>query len=232
MMSGPAPNSNSETDLNLSPKADESVSSETSFLAQLSGAEGEGGALPSDEPSSGRKSGILVLAVVLVAAGGVLFAMRTLGTRTPLKIADIKIDYPLDSNADVKSDDHLKVLHDLRSVGNVAQVPLRDLQGNPFEWPFAQKTFTPQNDTMSEAEREAERVRREREALLRRRQDAFRSLTLNSVVGGRVPVARISDQVVRVGDPVGEFFTVKSITGRSVELKAEDGQLFILQLGE
>lgn len=56
-------------------------------------------------------------------------------------------------------------------------------------------------------------------------------LKLHSVVGGRVPVARLGDQTVKVGDVVLELFTVTAIGGRSVALTV-DGETYNLVMDE
>jgi hypothetical protein len=55
------------------------------------------------------------------------------------------------------------------------------------------------------------------------------ALVVQSVMGGRRPVARISGETYGVGDKVNDTFTVKAIDGRSVTLEAK-GYLFTLSM--
>jgi len=61
--------------------------------------------------------------------------------------------------------------------------------------------------------------------------DTLASLTLQGVLGGTIPVARVSGETVRVGDTLSEIFTVKLITGRTVTLET-DGKEFQLTMEE
>jgi len=67
----------------------------------------------------------------------------------------------------------------------------------------------------------------ELQARLAKVQSEFNKLELNSVLGGSMPIARISGEAVRVGDKIGDYFTVVAIHGRSVELSAE-GEIYTL----
>ena len=183
----------------------------------------------SDSEAKRGLSGMAVLLIVVGAAGAVLLAMRQLGLGPSLNFADIKIDYPLEGPGVGPGGDHLRILTDLKSSHEVAQVPLEDVQMNPFEW----KAIKPVETVKAEqaAVDEAELSRRELEAHQKRLDSALAKLKLNSVLAGRVPVARISGEMVRVGDVVGELFTVTAITGRSVELAAGE-RVFTLTLGD
>jgi hypothetical protein len=54
-------------------------------------------------------------------------------------------------------------------------------------------------------------------------------LVLHSVMGGKLPLARINDETVTVGDTVAEYFTVAEIEGRNVTITA-DGEAFTLSM--
>lgn len=181
-----------------------------------------------DPDSSLLKSkygGVAVLLFVLVVAGATLFGMRSLGRAGSIALIDIKIDYPLDATSNASLKDQQLVLQDLRSSGQLKQVPLEEVQMNPFEW----KGLGP--DTRASARSSsmdpAEAERRAREARQKQIEVALSRLRLNSTIGGRVPMASISGEMVKVGSTVGEFFTVEAIDGRSVTLVA-DGQQYVL----
>ena len=61
----------------------------------------------------------------------------------------------------------------------------------------------------------------------------FNSLTLNSVMAGRVPVAMISGKMVKVGEEIDGMFIVGAIRPkeRTVELLA-DGRTYTLTMEE
>ena len=174
-----------------------------------------------------RLSGTTLLALVVVCAAGVLLGMRYLGRATKIEIADVKIDYPIDGQPQVTPVVVGPVLEDLWSSDKVAQVPLEAVQMNPFEWRGIDvKTKDPVVAFDPEAERLRQQAERERQIA-----EAAAQLKLNGVVGGSAPLARISGELKKVGDAVGEYFTVKSIEGRTVVLVAGD-QSFTLHMGE
>ncbi len=185
-----------------------------------------------DHESTGfrhRHSGALILTMVIGVAGAMLFAMRSLGQAGKIALLDIKIDYPLDSAGASKSlKDQQVVLQDLRNSGKVRQVPLEEVQMNPFEWrglgPAEAATGPVGVDPAEVARRALESRRREI-------QEGFARLHLNSIIGGAVPVASISGEMVKVGGKIGEHFIVRSIDGRSVVLVGDD-QVFTLTLGK
>ena len=113
------------------------------------------------------------------------------------------------------------------------QVPAEHIDKNPFRLERGRPaaTETPVVDDSAErAAREAERLRLEAERRLSELNIAFSRLTLNTVMtGGRVPVARINNQIVGVGERVGEHFTVVDITSEGVEMLAE-GHTFHLEV--
>lgn len=178
---------------------------------------------------SGRHSGTLVLLMVVVVAGVALWGMRELGKSGMPGFADVKIDYPLDDlqlvSTDAKGQD---ILQQLAVSQQVPQLPLEAVANNPFEWRGAMiqataVTSTPTIDPVDEAEQA-------RLARLKAIESEFARFRLNSVIGGSMPVARISGELVRIGDQVGEYFTVQSIGTRRVILQADD-KMYTLTMG-
>lgn len=192
-------------------------------------AAGPGGFLNAQDLESkpSKFSGLLVLGMVVAVAGGVLFGMRQLGMGPKLSLAEIKIDYPLDSDPLNANSDHERILEDLRTGGNVQRVPLEMVQTNPFAW----RSLAPKEVPEKKQESIEDLSRRQAEERRQKTRDAAAALVLNSMMGGRVPMARIDGQLVRVGDRVGEYFTVKAISGRSVELASED-EVFSISMNE
>lgn len=176
----------------------------------------------------GQLGGFAVLAIIIMIGSGLLFGMRQLGMAGGVELIDIKIDYPIDERDRASGPDHRSILEDLRTSGEVVQVPAELVQMNPFEW----KAETTQNEVVDDGPlREAERLRKEQAARDNQIRSALASLKLNSVMGGRVPMAQISGNLVREGDTIDPGFTVTRIEGRSVTLRV-DGRDFVLTLGE
>lgn len=189
----------------------------------------EGGA--SAPPKSKLSGQAALLVMVLVAGAGGLLAMRYLGMGPRSSQGEVvKIDYDL--NKVSESVDHNRVLADLSANRSAEQVPPDQVQRNPFKFAGSlESEAAPTPDRPASADPDI--ARREREAAERQKRldQAFASLDLHTVLAGSNPVARISGETVRVGDRIGEFFTVVDIQGRSVSLEC-DGKTFVLSLAE
>ena len=134
-------------------------------------------------------------------------------------------------------------MDDLARSGRPIQVPLEDLPSSPFE---VNKRLSLSSVSMSEVDpaqlseqqrlraeqRQAEEQRR-RAAVMRERVDEESArLKVQSMIGGRVPVATINGQLCRVGDQVGNgIFTVREITNKGVVVVADD-RSFLIQMGK
>ncbi len=171
---------------------------------------------------------VLILALVVAVAGGGLFAMRKMGLGSQIQFTNVEIDYPLDNSAFTGRDDEL--LADLRN-SDLEQVPLSQVQKNPFQLISDGHVIDDQPVAMAgETEAEA-RLRREQEERRREIVRKYADLDLNSVLLGSTPVARVSGETVRVGDMIEGLFRVTSISARTVNLEV-DGKLYTLSLGE
>jgi hypothetical protein len=186
------------------------------------------GPLGAVQSAMGRLGGFAVLAMIIVAGSAMLFGMRKLGMAGGVELIDIKIDYPIDAKDQASGADHRAILEDLRTSGQVVQVPSELVQMNPFEWKDESKSVETVDDS---ARTEQERLRKAQAAREAQLKSALAAMKLNSVMGGRVPMAQISGQLVRVGDVIGPGFMVMRIEGRTVALEV-DGKEFVLALGE
>lgn len=206
--------------------AEEASSDPMNESAEGGGLIGVGADLPTGQSAKARVStGTLILLLVVVVAGGVLYIMRQFGLGTRLELVDVKIDYPIDGVRNTDTEQHERVLAALRDSATAVQVPLKEVKKNPFQLGLQEDRAAPEPVAQTPFDREAaERARRQQ--LIR---TTFASLELNSVVGGSMPIARISGENVRVGDRVKELFTVSSIRGRTVELVA-DGEVYTLTM--
>jgi hypothetical protein len=203
----------------------------SSFLSDIrgGGAGGEEGAAPKKRSKlSGSTS--LVFAGVLAGAG-VLVAMRFFGLGPVAASAKVDVEYQAPANSKALQADHERVLSTLeRSVAAVqAQTPSDKLQKNPFQLVSAQPAAA--DAPIDDGKKAAELVARQKAERRAKIESTLSQLKVYSVVGGRVPVARLGDQTVKVGDVVAELFTVTAIGGRSVALTV-DGETFNLAMDE
>jgi hypothetical protein len=171
----------------------------------------------------------LILAMLLVAGGGLVYAMRVLGIGPLTTLGATKMpDYDLTSGKS-KTAEHKRVLEQLNAANVTTQVPVEQVQKNPF---VMSELLGPEPTAADpNAKAGAERAKRDADARKRRFETALNGLKLNGVLGGSNPVARISGDAVRVGDVVGEIFKVKAIHDRRVELEF-DGQIFTLSMDD
>lgn len=173
----------------------------------------------------------IFLLLLVIGGGGMIYGMRLVGIGPLSALAFTQMpDYDLTKTGS-KTAEHKKVLDQLSAANVKTQVPVDQVQKNPFMMAdvLAPDAKGEGEDVTSKAS--AERAKREAEARRRKVESALNELKLHGVIGGSNPVARISGQAVRVGDTLSEVFTVKAIHSRSVDLEY-DGQIFPLSLDD
>jgi len=181
---------------------------------------------------------VLIAAVVLIAAGG-LFAMRQLAEATAASDADHEIELTIESFLKTitgqrgptsrggqttvrgQSDRALAVL---TTEYSERQVPLRDVQRNPFiifqPPPSAPPTADEIPAQSSQQELRWQQKRQQHQTAIERE---GANLTLKSVLGGSTPLAVVNNKIVRIGDTVATSqpqitFRVLSIETDAVKL--------------
>lgn len=190
---------------------------------------GEGGETVIEAPARPRiPPYVIMLAVLVVASGAVLFGMRKIGMGAGL-LADAapEIAYDVTRQMDDVTRDHQRAIEELRGDHNVGQVPVENVQKNPFEL----DTLLPEQ-VQAPTEIKAGETPEQRQAreLKARMITAYKGLRVQALVGGSNPVAKISDGLYRVGDRVAGVFEVIAIHGREVELKGDDGETYLVEM--
>lgn len=174
----------------------------------------------------------VVALIVLSVSAAALVGMRQLGKRSGMRmaIAEIPIDTGDSQANSEKAATYERIMSDLRRAQHPLDVALGEFGKSPFMLE-APKMTDPEKPTPKDDPEDARRKLAERERALRREklQQAFNNLHLQSVMDGRVPLARINGEILQVGERVDGFFVVTSISGRAVELDG-DGETFILNL--
>lgn len=176
----------------------------------------------------------LILLLVLAVSTASLMWMRREGTRAGVNFTELKVSYE-EPDAE-KARTYARIMADLSRI----QTPLDLALGEFGKSPFMLDTGTtvveikpglPMPVGLSPEEIAAREAAAKAEA---RKQEVLAELAtfqLASVMGGRSPLARISGDTYRVGDRVGENFTVTAIEGRSVTLTA-DGESYTISMEE
>lgn len=181
--------------------------------------------------ASQRPRQMVVLVILVLGAVGAIFAMRHFGMGPAGALAEVDLNYkPTPGGAGVSPH---KVLADLERSRRAVQVPAENITQDPFvldnTTPEVAEKPTVDPDLARRAE--AERLRQQQEARRKAIETDLHKLTLQGVMGGSSPVARISGQLYKVGMPVGDYFTITAIGGREVTLRA-DGQDFTLTMDD
>lgn len=207
----------------------EGAAEASNLLAELRGGASEASEIPVTGPRMKRpKTANIVIGVVVVVSIGVIYGMRLHGMGLGMTLAIDKlpaIDYDLERRGTADRDQQriLRQLKNLRPVQNQNE----SIDKNPFRLTESKPTEVApiRNPVDPDAER------RVQEAL---QQTAFGSLELQAVMNGRIPIAKINNRIVKVGDTIKVNdiqFTVKGIHDRTVELEL-DGKVFALSMSD
>lgn len=191
------------------------------------GVAGPGGGLEAPKGSKISHAAIF-FAILIVVGGGLLFVMRKIGINPMSAIASMKepdVDLTKSGKPPI---DHRRVLRDLSESTVKSQVPIEQVQKNPFEIP--EVIAAEEHDDPKEIERKRlEKEAKDTAARQARIESVLATMQLHGILGGSNPVARINDKAVRVGDKIEDYFTVDTIEGRKVVLECE-GNLYELSL--
>lgn len=195
--------------------------------------EASGGAEAASSEKRSPSKQYMIVGFVLAVSAGLLWFMR--GQAIGVDVAEgteVKIDYEVDEKA--ASSDTVRqreVLFNLELSEDPVQVPSAEIQKNPF----AMATLTgvePEPTTQvadGSSEPEAPRGPTPEEIREGQLDRLAASLELNTVLRGRVSLARINGKTYRIGDAVESEFILLSIEDRTVTLGA-DGITYILEL--
>lgn len=164
----------------------------------------------------------LVLALVLTASAASLYMMRKQGMGAGIKFntTQVKIDADIDNLHAPTTAVQQRILADLERGTEPQQLALEKLHKNPFVLPETEGSSSPTEPAVNP------RLQREAEIVA-----ALGGIQLNGVMQGPVPLARVNNKLVRVGDRVEKIFLVAQIHDRSIDLIA-DGQTYTLNMGE
>ncbi len=215
------------TDL-LRPEEQESGIEQSDGMDMLAGDDGLAGG-----HSKPKIPGYLLLMLVLVAAAGVvLFGMRKVGLGPGTLLAETTtIDYdPLQQSKAVTPEER-KLLSDLGADRSNGQIPPEDIQKNPFE--LAEALKRQEEDKPQEIRRGPDPL--ELAAQRKVKVKAFVDrLKINSILGGSRPLARINNEPYRVGDGIplsvdgtDAELTVAEVHGHTVVLVFENNRYIL-----
>jgi hypothetical protein len=168
------------------------------------GPDGGDGGMPS-APRTKVSQQTIVLMVVLSVSASAIFGMRTLGVRAGIAMGSDVVEYTppeIDRNSTYD-----RILADLARIQNPLDVALGEFGKSPFM--LQQTAVAAPVDPVAAGEDNAEqRAAAERQARIEARRkeltDQLAAMKVQSIMGGKAPLARISGEMYRVGDTVAD----------------------------
>ncbi|MEX0655504.1 MAG: hypothetical protein WD534_06030 [Phycisphaeraceae bacterium] len=201
----------------------------------------EGGTAGSRGPMG---QGAILIALVVLIAGGVLYGMRLaqgeltdganqqIETRIEETLSRLSQPDTMRDN-DPLAEQNLQALFDdtdaivamFAADRTASQVPIDYVQKNPFT--LYSPAITPEETVEEDAGADEEALRAARRVELERE---IQNMQLQSVMGGRKPVAIIDSEFLRVGHTIGSF-TVEQISSDDLTVVLEhEGERFTLSM--
>lgn len=211
---------------------DDAGGDSNSILSDLGGGASAHGGFQAPKAASKFSMQTIVIAGVLLVSGGMLYWMRAEATKAGVMTwVEPPIDYIDQQKPKRTEKEQEQILAGLNPTEIPAEVT--EVDGvNPFRLQAdvaGDTARTPVEDDAYKAQQLALKIEREHNQAI---QKAIMSLQLQSVMTGRVPLARISGQMARVGDKVGAFFTVQTIGRSDVELIDDRGASHVLTMAD
>ncbi|MFG0286493.1 MAG: hypothetical protein ACF8R7_18925 [Phycisphaerales bacterium JB039] len=199
---------------------DEAAQSQ-SIMTQLSGGSGGGDDFDVATASAPKKTlplQAMAVGLVLIVAAGALFLMRREGTKVGIEwdSAPLVIVPPETKGQKLENED--EILAALAETGPPDQIPAENIKNDPFILVDGQTETRAAGPVTDPSKAAIERRRVEIQAAVGR-------VHVQSIILGRVPIAKINGKLLRVGDVVEEFLRITRIEDRTVFLTV-DGQVF------
>ena len=203
--------------------ADPNQSMPAAFAAGLQIAEASG---LSVAPRKRFNTQHVIIVTTLALSVCMIYGMRRYGMQSGLKFDTTEVVYTRDDANHKRAAEFQKLVAQM----NVADKELLAVDKNPFKLMGAEAgdATAGNGPVIDEAAEKAKRLAAER---VKELESEFAELKLGSIMMGRVPLARINDELVRVGDVAGENFKIVSIEPQTVTLVA-DGKKYTLTLTE
>lgn len=154
-----------------------------------------------------------IVAGVLVLAGGVIYWMHHRGIAPAKLIKPVQMKYSIEQTQARYYEGEDRILRSLAMAGPPPQVPLEDINENPFRLDRAPREEGPVTPT---------EIKPIRDPLLVKAEQMLDSIKIEMVLNNEAnPLAKINGKVYRVGDRVDDVLEIVSISGRSVTFRAK-----------
>ena len=178
-----------------------------------------------------RLSGQIACMIIIVAvSAATIFFMRQYGVKAGINFDTVTVEYQQPDESRART--YERIMNDLSRIQKPMEVALGEFGSSPFMLDKPVTRVNPADPNSASktpeqiaAESEQRRLEQEREDMML----TLRNLKLQGVMGGHVPLARISDNTYRVGDVIFKTFTITKIEGRQVTVEAR-GEEFVLSM--
>lgn len=166
--------------------------------------------------SDGRKRlpmQVAVVAGVLLVTGGVIYWMHHKGIAPGKLLKPMEMRYTIEQTQARHYEGEARILRSLAMAGPPPQIPLEEIQENPFRLERAPKDDGPVRPV---------EVAPVRDEVLVKAEQMLGSIKIEMVLNSDTnPLARINGKVYRVGDKIDGVLEIVGITGRSVTFRAK-----------
>lgn len=205
------------------------------FTPALAKIQAGGGAVEAPVAHRSAARQYMLVGAVVAAGVGVLVFLRMQGVGAGLVSAgedEVKIEYPIDAPTNVNTEKRQRdVLNALASSGAITQVPSDEIRQNPFRL----QSITSSDEEVSEVgpeEIEVQKGPTPEEVRIAELDRLAATLELNTVISGRISLARVNGKTYRIGDTVaGEFRVIAINPDRTVEIMADE-TIYVLEMAD
>lgn len=171
----------------------------------------------------------VIIVTTLVLSVALIYGMRRYGMQSGLKFESTDVSYKRDESQHRRAVDFQRAVAQLNAATTQETASVRT---NPFKLMGAEAGPAPSvNNPVAPRDDSADIAKRKAEERTKKLADEFATFKLGSIMQGKVAIARINDELVRIGDQVGDNFFVHSIKPTSVTLEA-DGKKYTMELIE
>lgn len=184
------------------------------------GGPGGFGAAPKNKVSAQT----VILGVIVVVGAGLLIGMRKFGMGPISSLTEVKIEYTPNPETAQDREEFDQVLDALARSSDRKQVPSEWLTRDPFVLEGFGVEEEPEEIMVAEVQEDQNEIARRQ--LANNVDSAAENVMIQSVMGGRIPLARIDGKLLQVGDRVETYLTIIGVEGRTVRFMGDDGRIF------
>lgn len=156
---------------------------------------------------------VAIVAGVLVVAGGVIYWMHHRGIAPAKLLKPVEMKFTIEQTQARHYEGEDRILRSLAQSGPPPQIPLEEIEDNPFRLERAPES----DDPIIPVERAPQR-----DQMLVQAEQILNSMKIEMVLNSDTrPLAKINGRVYQVGEKVEGVLEIVSISGRSVTFRAK-----------